>query len=255
MVEHSEHLSPIVAGFDVFRAREYDCRACHREIEHCYQKKIDEGQSPKTGLEWAVFGCADSRLPVELLFGFRPGQAFVHRNLGNMIPRTPQEDVGTWAAVAYAAKQGIKKFLILGHGSSDHAGCNGADHAGCGAMKATAYGSQDEIVGLWLKQKASFTRLVAGLPDEGGRHNHAARLNVVLGLRRLDRYFDKLAAQNGAQWERPHATGTFFNKDEGNLYLVNRRTAALEPLTNHPLRPDRGLTPTTCPPIMMVPVT
>lgn len=242
MVERKEHLSPIVAGFDVFRAREYDCRSCHREITHCYQKKVDEGQSPQTGLEWAVFGCADSRTPVELVFGFRPGQAFVHRTMGNMIASTPQQDAGTWAAISYAVGLGIKKFLIAGHG--------GHDHAGCGAMKAAAYGSDDAMVSLWLKQKASFTRRLASLPDAGGRHNHAARLNIALGLRRLDRYFDKLAVQHGSAWERPHAAGTFFNKDEGNLYLVNRQTMALEPLTCHPLRPDRGYTPSTCPPLV-----
>lgn len=48
---------------------------------------------------------------------------------------------------------------------------------------------------------------------------------------------------------RPITSGTFFNKDEGNLYLVNRQTAALEPLTHFALRPDRSNTPRACPPI------
>lgn len=183
MAEKRYHLSAIVGGFNAFRAREYDCGSCHREIEQCYQKKVDEGQTAKTGLEWAVFGCADSRTPVEILFSFRPGQAFVHRTMGNMVARTPQEDAETWAAIAYATHLGIKKFVIAGHGSSDHAKAGCADHAGCGAMKAIAYGSSDPLVGLWLKQKANFARRVTALPaNTAGRHNLAAVLNVALGL-------------------------------------------------------------------------
>lgn len=239
MVESREHLNPIVAGFDVFRAREYDCGTCHRQIVHCYQKLVDEGQSPKRGLEWAIFSCADSRKPPEDVYGLRAGQAFTFRNLGNSVPRTPQEDIQVWAAISYAVNLGIKKFVVAGHED-------------CGAMKAAAYGHNDPILAEWRRQKGLFTRRLGRLPI-ACRHDHAAALNVALSVRNIDRYMDKLAATNGDDWQRPIVSGLLFKLGEGNLYLVNRQNAALEPLTHYALRPDRGRTPSACPPIVAHP--
>lgn len=70
----------------------------------------------------AVLSCADSRVPVELIFDETIGQIFVTRVAGNVI--TPE----IIASLEYgAAVLGIKIILVLGH-------------ANCGAVKAAIQG-------------------------------------------------------------------------------------------------------------------
>lgn len=70
----------------------------------------------------SVLSCADSRVPVELVFDQSIGHIFVTRVAGNMV--TP-EIIGS---LEYgAAVLGSKVILVLGH-------------AGCGAVKATMQG-------------------------------------------------------------------------------------------------------------------
>lgn len=70
----------------------------------------------------AVLSCADSRVPVELVFDQSIGHLFVIRVAGNVA--TPD----TIASIEYgAAVLGIKAILVLGH-------------TNCGAVKATIAG-------------------------------------------------------------------------------------------------------------------
>ena len=72
----------------------------------------------------AVLSCADSRVPVELLFDQSIGHIFVARVAGNVI--TPE----IVASLEYgAAVLGTKVLLVMGH-------------AGCGAVKATIEGKE-----------------------------------------------------------------------------------------------------------------
>jgi len=67
----------------------------------------------------AVLACADSRVPVELIFDQTIGHIFVTRNAGNI---TTSEII---ASLEYGAGElGVKVILVMGHG-------------GCGAVKAT----------------------------------------------------------------------------------------------------------------------
>jgi carbonic anhydrase len=71
----------------------------------------------------AVLSCADSRVPVEIIFDQTIGHIFVTRVAGNVV--TP-EIIGS---LEYgAAVLGTKLILVLGH-------------AGCGAVKATMQGN------------------------------------------------------------------------------------------------------------------
>lgn len=75
----------------------------------------------------AVLSCADSRVPVELVFDQTIGQIFVARVAGNVV--TP-ELIGS---LEYgAAVLGTKIILVLGH-------------SGCGAVKATI--AREEVPG------------------------------------------------------------------------------------------------------------
>lgn len=72
----------------------------------------------------AVLSCADSRVPVEMIFDQSIGHIFVTRIAGNVV--TPE----IIASLEYgAAVLGTKVILVMGHGS-------------CGAVKATIQGKE-----------------------------------------------------------------------------------------------------------------
>lgn len=72
----------------------------------------------------AVLSCADSRVPVELIFDQTIGHIFVTRNAGNI---TTSEII---ASLEYGvAVLGVKAMLVMGHGS-------------CGAVDATIQGKE-----------------------------------------------------------------------------------------------------------------
>jgi carbonic anhydrase len=91
----------------------------NEDLEILKQKTVDK-QEPFAG----VLACADSRVPVELLFDQSIGEVFVTRVAGNVV--TPE----IIASLEYAvAVLGIKAIVVLAH-------------AGCGAVKATILGKE-----------------------------------------------------------------------------------------------------------------
>ncbi|SAK63198.1 carbonate dehydratase [Caballeronia glebae] len=83
-------------------------------------KQLARSQSP----EVLIITCSDSRVVPELFTQREPGEAFVIRNAGNIVPSYGPEPGGVSASVEYAvAVLGVKEIVICGH--SD-----------CGAMKA-----------------------------------------------------------------------------------------------------------------------
>lgn len=83
-------------------------------------KKLATAQSPR-----AMFiTCADSRIVPELITQSSPGDLFVTRNVGNVVPPYGQMNGGVSTALEYAvAALGVQHIIICGH--SD-----------CGAMRA-----------------------------------------------------------------------------------------------------------------------
>jgi carbonic anhydrase len=70
---------------------------------------VSHGQAPHT----AVFGCADSRVPVDTVFDAMPGDLFVLRNAGNTCTHAEGSMVGSLEFCA--GKLGSKLILVLGH--------------------------------------------------------------------------------------------------------------------------------------------
>jgi carbonic anhydrase len=85
-------------------------------------KTLATGQTPK-----ALFiSCSDSRMVPELVTQREPGELFVIRNAGNIVPSFGPEPGGVSATVEYAVAQlKVTDIVICGHSN-------------CGAMKAVA---------------------------------------------------------------------------------------------------------------------
>jgi carbonic anhydrase len=81
--------------------------------EH-YQRLVAEGQQPST----LFLGCADSRVVPDLLTSSLPGELFVIRNLGAMIPPFEPDAGfhGTSAGIEFATLVlGVKDIILCGH--------------------------------------------------------------------------------------------------------------------------------------------
>jgi len=104
-------------------------------------------QSP--GVLW--IGCSDSRSDPERITSAPPGELFVTRNVGNIVPN---HDWNLAAVIEYSINYlQVKEIIICGH--SD-----------CGAMKALDADLQDPSIPLWLNDALEAkTRVDARIPE------------------------------------------------------------------------------------------
>ena len=73
---------------------------------------VAEGQKP----EALYIACSDSRMMTEAMLGLKPGEYFVHRNIGACVPPAAQPDLGTTAVLEYAVLVlKVKHIIVCGH--------------------------------------------------------------------------------------------------------------------------------------------
>jgi carbonic anhydrase len=141
------------------------------------------GQSPDT----LFIACSDSRVVPNLFASTDPGDLFVVRNVGNLIPPCGEEghsnsDESEAAAVEFALLNlPVTEVVICGHSE-------------CGAMgRLIRGGEQPEAPNLnsWLRHgKGGLKKLDAGaeLGKHLARHNQLSQLNVLQQIEHLKTY-------------------------------------------------------------------
>ena len=120
--------------------------------------ELASGQKPKI----LFIACADSRIVPELITQTKPGELFVCRNIGNIVPAYGEMLGGVSAVVEYACTAlEVSDIVVCGH--SD-----------CGAMKALLDPDNPQLramptVASWLRNaEAARTVLAATQPDLEG---------------------------------------------------------------------------------------
>lgn len=116
---------------------------------------LAKGQTPQ-----ALFiTCSDSRVNPNLITNTKPGELFILRNAGNIVPPWRAVKGGEACTIEYAIQAlGVKDVIICGHSQ-------------CGAMKAILHPpSRDEMpaVAAWLDHADSTRRIMA----ENYKHLH-----------------------------------------------------------------------------------
>lgn len=133
------------------------------KVNSDYFNNLSKGQSP----EVLYIGCSDSRVTAEELMGVGPGDAFVHRNIANMVPNT---DLSAMSVIDYAVTHlKVNNIVVCGHYY-------------CGGVKA-AMDSQDlGILNPWLRNIRDVYRLhqdeLQEIKDEESRYKRLVELNV-----------------------------------------------------------------------------
>jgi carbonic anhydrase len=136
-----------------------------------YFPRLAAGQHPR--FFW--IGCADSRVPANVVAGLAPGEVFVQRNVANVVHSS---DMNLLATLEYAVDAlGIREVVVCGH-------------YGCGGVKAA---DEDELPhGLadhWLEPVRRLahrhTEELARTRDEHARRGRLAELNVLDGVTRV----------------------------------------------------------------------
>lgn len=128
-----------------------------------YFRNLSKGQSP----EFLYIGCSDSRVTAEELMGVKPGQAFVHRNIANMVPNT---DLNSQSVVTYAAGHlKVKHIVVCGHYY-----CNG--------VKAAMESADLGLLNPWPRNIRDVYRLhhteLESIAAEEERYKRLVELNV-----------------------------------------------------------------------------
>ncbi|KAL8545828.1 hypothetical protein ACS0TY_005810 [Phlomoides rotata] len=106
----SAALSPSVerlkTGFLTFKKKKYNLRPG-------LFSELARGQSPK----YMIFACSDSRVCPSHVLDIQPGEAFVVRNIANMVPPYDQTQYsGTGAAIEYAVLHlKVQEIVVIGH--------------------------------------------------------------------------------------------------------------------------------------------
>ncbi len=138
-------------------------------------ERLATGQQP----EVLVIGCSDSRLALDFITQSSPGDMFVCRNAGNIVPPRHQAEA-TSAAIEFAVSAlKIRHIVICGH-------------TDCGAMKGLLHPEKLEHmphVSRWLRHAEGARRALDELHADCSEHEALValtKLNVVLQLQHLE---------------------------------------------------------------------
>ena len=103
------HFTDLIEGYYRFRGTEW-------QVERERWSELASGQAPKV----MVIACSDSRVDPATIFGSRPGEVFVVRNVANLVPpcETGGGRHGVSAALEFAVtKLNVEEIVVLGHGA------------------------------------------------------------------------------------------------------------------------------------------
>jgi carbonic anhydrase len=176
---------------------------------------LAESQAP----EWLFITCSDSRVVPDLILGTEPGDLFISRSIGNVVPVAMHDVDGVSATIEYAVEV-LKVPYIINCGHSD-----------CGAIKAALNRTAVENLPRakrWLDHvEGAFSHRQPPNPDDG-EHAELGSLirgNVVAQLNNLKSHpsVAKAIAAGKLQvfgWYYDILTGRIEQYDEQNRRFV-----------------------------------
>jgi carbonic anhydrase len=217
----------LVRGTHAFRANYF---ATNRRL---FEQLATNGQRPET----LFITCSDSRIVPNLITGAAPGELFIIRNVGNIVPSVERGRMGgVAAAIEYAVRVlDVENLIVCGH-------------TGCGAMEAIIHPERAahlKYVSHWLAEAQAILPILADrYPDLEGEARLVAAVeeNVLVQLENV-RTFDFVAERlergtlkmNG--WVYKIATGEVFDYDPLAEQFVLLADSRSDPLDGYRAKP------------------
>jgi carbonic anhydrase len=208
----------LIQGIHKFQAETF------RPLQGLFEQ-LARGQNPET----LFITCSDSRIDPNLLTQSRPGELFILRNAGNIVPPHRAANGGEAATIEFAvAALGVKDVIICGHSH-------------CGAMKGLL---QPELVaGLpsvksWLEHAESTREIIrANYKHLDGDKLVTATVeeNVLVQLENL-RTLPAVAARLVKGDLRLH--GWVYKIETGEVFAFDPQTGQFEPLAEYKARAE-----------------
>lgn len=152
---------------------------------------LAKGQNP----EILYIGCSDSRVTAEEITGVKPGQMFVHRNIGNLVPNN---DNNSASVIEFAVQHlQVKHIVVCGHYF-------------CGGVKAAMESKDLGALNPWLRNIRDVYRLhreeLNAIRDNEQRYKRLVELNVqeqcinIIEMGTVQRHYQKRKTQIVHGW-------------------------------------------------------
>jgi carbonic anhydrase len=211
-------MQQLIAGVHKFQQNEL---GRYREL---FRRLSSQGQNPHT----LFITCSDSRVLAELITQSQPGDLFVVKNVGNLVP--PAGVTGSTNSTAAAIE-----FAVESLGVSDVVVCG---HSQCGAMAALLRGvpapAAQPHLQAWLEVAAPVRELIGReyrhLTD-AERETVAAEENVLFALENLHTY-PAVQTRLAAGALRLH--GWFFKIATGDLFAYDPASQQFQTMEHTP---------------------
>jgi carbonic anhydrase len=169
-------MQKLIKGLHKFREEELG------RYQELFRRLSREEQNPHT----LFITCSDSRVLAELITQSQPGDLFVVKNVGNIVPsfHATGSTNSTAAAIEFAIQSlGVQDVVVCGHSH-------------CGAMNALLNGIKETTamphMHSWIEIAAPVRQIIeksyTHLKDPIARMTAAAEENVLLALENLHTY-------------------------------------------------------------------
>jgi carbonic anhydrase len=195
-------------SIDTLLERNKQAVAKIKEKDPNFFNELAKPQQPK----FLYFGCSDARIAADTLLGLKPGEVFVHRNLGNCVPGN---DLNALSVLEYAVSVLDVQHIIVG------------GHYDCGAVRAAMSRKEHGLMENWFRGIRDVYRLhveeLDAIKDLEQRHRRFVELNVkeqclnlfktsVVQAKRLKTYQDE-----SIPFTYPRIHGVTFDPTNGFL--------------------------------------
>lgn len=180
---------------------------------------LAESQSP----ECLFITCADSRIVPDLILGTGPGDLFISRSIGNVVPVSMTDVDGVTATIEYAVDVLKVKHVIL------------CGHSDCGALKAAINRHGLEKLpkaSRWLHHiEAAFTHCQPINPQDGP---HAELCSLIRGnvVAQLHNLKAQPSVARAMQAGRLEVHGWYYEILTGRIERYEENARRFEPLVD-----------------------
>lgn len=173
----------------------------HLEADPDYFRRLAGLQMP----DYLWIGCADSRVPANVITGLEPGEVFVHRNIANIVHAS---DMNCMAVVQYAIEHlRIKHIIVCGH-------------YGCGGVRAALQPQDHGLVDYWLEPVRNLAARASGeldaLETPQARENRLCEINVRAQVRNVST--SPILQRAWARGEQIAVHGWIYGLDDGLIH-------------------------------------